>query len=121
MDVLAKQDGEHTAFQDFTPYEPFASSPSAFMAHIVMDNNGDAIGAVAFQLPISAVGEIAAQNTGLGKTGDIFVFGEDKLLRNDLADTEALDLLTAARLTVLAHRRLSLLLQLSLRIPVGPS
>lgn len=96
MDVLAKQDVEHTAFQDFTPYEPSASSPSAFMAHIVMDNNGDAIGAVAFQLPISAVGEIAAQNTGLGNTGDIFVFGEEKLLRNDLADTEALDILTAA-------------------------
>jgi len=96
MDVLAKQDGEHTAFQDFTPYEPSASSPSAFMAHIVMDNNGDAIGAVAFQLPISVVGRIAAQDTGLGKTGDIFVYGEDKLLRNDLADTEALDILTAA-------------------------
>ncbi len=96
MDVLAEQDVEHTAFQDFMPYEPSASSPSAFMAHIVMDNNGDAIGAVAFQLPISAVGEIAAQNTGLGNTGDIFVFGEDKLLRNDFADTEALDILTAA-------------------------
>ena len=96
MEVLAKQDGEYTAFQDFTPYEPSASSPSAFMARFVEDNNGAAIGAIAFQLPISVIGEIAAQDTGLGTTGDIFVFGEDKLLRNDLADTEVLDVLTAA-------------------------
>ena len=96
MDVLAKQDSEHTAFRDFTPYEPSASSPSAFMAHVVMDNTGEAIGAIAFQLPVSVVGGIAEQYTGLGKTGDVFVFGEDKLLRNDLADTEAQDVLTAA-------------------------
>ena len=50
------------------------------MAHVVMDNTGEAIGAIAFQLPVSVVGGIAEQYTGLGKTGDVFVFGEDKLL-----------------------------------------
>ena len=94
MDVLAQQDTEHTAFRDSTPYEPSTSSPSAFMARVVMYNNGVAIGAIAFQLPIGVVGRIAEQYIGLGKTGDVFVFGEYNLLRNDLAYTEAQDVLT---------------------------
>lgn len=95
-DLLAKQNPAYTAFQDFKPYEPSTSTPAAFIARVVLDNNGDVVGAVAFQLPIGAVGRIAAQTFGLGKTGDVFVFGEDKLLRNDFADTDAVDILTAA-------------------------
>jgi len=66
------------------------------MARVVMDNTAAAIGAIAFQLLIGVFGRMAEQYIGLGKTGNVFVFGEDKLLHNDLADTEAQDVLTAA-------------------------
>ena len=95
-DVLGKQEPGQTVFQDFSVYAPSASMPSAFMAQLVVDNNGSPLGAVAFQLPIRVVASIATQSAGLGKTGDIFVFGEDKLLRSDLADTEKADVLKPA-------------------------
>jgi len=71
-----------TALQDFEPYAPSNNEPCAFVGAPVK-KGGTTIGVVALQLPLDAVNKIMQERTGLGKTGEVYLVGADKLMRSD--------------------------------------
>jgi len=70
------------ALQDFEPYAPSNNEPCAFVA-APLKKNGKTIGVVALQLPLEAINNIMQERTGLGKTGEVYLVGSDKLMRSD--------------------------------------
>jgi HAMP domain-containing protein len=72
---------------DFEPYVPADFSPTAFVAAAIRDE-GRVIGAVAFEIPNEALVEMTTagmdwEGTGLGETGEVYIVGEDLLMRSD--------------------------------------
>ena len=70
------------ALQDFEPYAPSNGVPAAFVGAPVK-KNGKTIGVVALQLPLEAINKIMQERSGLGKTGECYLVGQDKLMRSD--------------------------------------
>jgi methyl-accepting chemotaxis protein len=70
------------AFEDFAPYAPSNGEPAAFIAAPII-NKGEKIGVVALQLSLEKIQAILNERTGLGKTGEVFLVGKDKLMRSD--------------------------------------
>jgi methyl-accepting chemotaxis protein len=67
---------------DFEIYMPAMNSPAAFMAQPVLFKN-EVQFLVAVQLSISQINAVAGERTGLGRTGETYFVGKDKMLRND--------------------------------------
>ena len=79
-------DPDFVAVVDFEPYAPSYSAPAAFMATPIIDN-GIIIGVLAFQMPVDQINDImtsrqAWKDVGLGLSGETYLVGADKLLRN---------------------------------------
>ncbi len=71
------------AFFDFKPYEPSHGAPASFISAPVSDAAGRPLGVLVFQMPIDRINAMMADSTGLGRTGEAFILGTDKLMRND--------------------------------------
>ncbi|MEQ8661006.1 MAG: cache domain-containing protein, partial [Gammaproteobacteria bacterium] len=73
---------------DFAPYVPSYEAPASFIAMPVYDG-GRLLGAVAFQMPVGRINAVMQQNNGLGKTGETYLVGADRLMRSQsrLVDT----------------------------------
>jgi methyl-accepting chemotaxis protein len=70
------------AMADFAPYAPSNNEPAAFVAQpVVQDGKVEVV--VALQLPIDAINNIMQQRDGMGKTGETYLVGPDKLMRSD--------------------------------------
>ena len=70
------------AVADFAPYAPSNNEPCAFVGAPVVQGQ-QVIGVVALQLPLDAINKIMQQREGLGKTGETYLVGPDKLMRSD--------------------------------------
>ncbi|MBF0588621.1 MAG: methyl-accepting chemotaxis protein [Magnetococcales bacterium] len=70
------------AIQDFEPYAPSKGAPAGFIGAPVK-SDGRVIGVVALQLPLGAINKITTERSGLGKTGETYLVGPDKLMRSD--------------------------------------
>ncbi|MGM0472312.1 MAG: methyl-accepting chemotaxis protein [Bacillota bacterium] len=66
---------------DFSVYEP-SEEPAAFIGAPVKSNN-QLIGVVVLQLSNSQINDIMQQNSGMGKSGESYLVGQDKLMRTD--------------------------------------
>jgi PAS domain S-box-containing protein len=85
VSALAARPG-HVVFADFEPYVPSFDAPAAFAALPVYDGSTP-IGVLAVQLPLSGINSIMTSNeawsdVGLGESGEAYLVGSDKLLRN---------------------------------------
>ena len=69
-------------FADFKPYAPSNGTPAAFIAQPVV-KDGQAEVVVALQLPMDAINSIMGVRDGMGKTGETYLIGPDKLMRSD--------------------------------------
>ncbi len=69
-------------FEDFEPYEPSAGEPAAFIAQPVV-HAGEAELIIALQLPLEGINSIMQERTGMGRTGESYLVGSDKLMRSD--------------------------------------
>ncbi|SEH05123.1 Methyl-accepting chemotaxis protein 4 [Candidatus Venteria ishoeyi] len=69
-------------FADFTPYAPSDDKPAGFVAQPIMQE-GKVVMIVALQLPIDKINAVMQERTGLGKTGETYLIGPDKLMRSD--------------------------------------
>ncbi|MBN2010790.1 methyl-accepting chemotaxis protein [candidate division KSB1 bacterium] len=69
-------------FADFEPYAPSNGEPAAFIAQPVVQN-GKTEMIVALQLPLDAINSVMQQRDGMGKTGETYLVGQDKLMRSD--------------------------------------
>jgi PAS domain S-box-containing protein len=79
-------DPDFVAVVDFEPYTPSYDSPAAFMASPIIDD-GRIVGVLAFQMPVDQINNImtsqqAWKSVGLGLSGETYLVGADKLLRN---------------------------------------
>ncbi|GAB2184452.1 methyl-accepting chemotaxis protein [Roseibium sp. LAB1] len=80
--AMVVTDQRAVSFEDFAAYKPSFDAPASFMAHPVIDK-GETVGVLAFQMPIDKINELMSHNLGLGKTGELALIGEDRLMRND--------------------------------------
>ena len=71
------------AVVDFSPYAPSNNEPAAFAGCPIKAPGGEVIGVIAFQLSIDKINEIMNERNGLGKTGETYLIGPDKLMRSD--------------------------------------
>ncbi|WP_170481880.1 response regulator [Ruegeria arenilitoris] len=83
--AMAARPGQ-VIFADFEPYVPSFNAPAAFAALPVYDGPIP-IGVLAVQLPLSGINAIMTSNeawsdVGLGESGETYLVGRDKLLRN---------------------------------------
>ncbi len=76
----AKQ-GE-TILIDFTPYAPSNNEPAMFLAAPIL-SKGKQTGVVALQISTEKLQAIMDEREGLGKTGESYMVGSDKLMRSD--------------------------------------
>ncbi|TYC75739.1 methyl-accepting chemotaxis protein [Stappia sp. BW2] len=70
------------AFEDFAPYKPSSDAPASFIAHPVRIAD-ETVGVLAYQMPVGKIDELMSHNLGLGKTGELVLIGEDRLMRNN--------------------------------------
>ena len=75
--------GKQMAFADFMSYPPSEGAPAAFMIAQLKDKLGNLEGYCAFQIPLDQINHIMQERTGLGKTGETYLVGPDKLMRSD--------------------------------------
>jgi methyl-accepting chemotaxis protein len=71
-----------TSIIDFEPYAPSNGEPASF-AGVPMYNDGVLQGVMVVQLSIDHINDIMAIRAGLGKTGETYLVGPDKLMRSD--------------------------------------
>ncbi|MDH4117233.1 MAG: HAMP domain-containing protein, partial [Acidimicrobiia bacterium] len=74
-------------FSDFELYLPASARPTMFVA-AALRSGTETIGAVAFSIPIESLNRLVTsdrrwEDVGLGRTGDIYVVGADRLMRSE--------------------------------------
>ena len=75
------------AFEDFEHYEPSYNAPAAFVGTPIYEN-GKKLGVLIFQFPINSINKIMSfggnyKKAGLGESGEVYLVGSDKYMRND--------------------------------------
>ncbi len=69
-------------FADISPYAPRNGEPAAFIAQPLL-NNGQVEAVVALQISQDAINRIMLERAGMGRTGETYLVGPDKLMRSD--------------------------------------
>ncbi len=67
---------------DFAPYAPSKGEPAAFIAQPVVQQGKVSL-VVALQLSLKAINAIMRERAGMGRTGESYLVGPDKLMRSD--------------------------------------
>lgn len=67
---------------DFAPYAPSNGAPAAFIAAPIT-HEGEVELVIALQLSLESINKIMQQREGMGKTGETYLVGPDKLMRSD--------------------------------------
>jgi len=80
QEALATGTRDAVSFAEFDRYLPSLLQPASFIAAPVFDGR-ELVGAVAFQIPLDRVGRIIGETTGMGRTGETYAVGADRLFR----------------------------------------
>lgn len=67
---------------DMEPYAPSFGAPAMFMV-IPLIKGGKNIGAIGMQIPNDQINGIMLERSGMGRTGETYLLGKDKLMRSD--------------------------------------
>ena len=70
-------------FEDFQPYSPSGDQPASFVGTQVLNSHREVIGVLVLQMPIEPLNTVMQVTAGMGKTGETYVVGPDKLMRSD--------------------------------------
>jgi methyl-accepting chemotaxis protein len=92
--AMTLKSGEYV-YDDFSFYEPSYNAPAGFIATPVYDD-GELVGVMAFQLPISKINSVMSfggeyDRVGLGRSGECYLVGSDKLMKNDSRFVKEID------------------------------
>ena len=68
-------------FSDFEAYAPSHGEPAAFCAYPIQ-KDGKTIGVLALQIPTEYLNKMMAFTAGMGKSGETYIVGHDKLMRS---------------------------------------
>lgn len=74
---------ERISFTDFDFYSAFGGKPAGFVSAPMTTQDGEKIGVIILQLPISKINSIMNESKGMGETGEAYLVGSDKLMRSD--------------------------------------
>ena len=77
----ASPGGDSVEFEDFSAYPPSNNQPAAFLGARAY-RDGEYIGVYAVQIPVDPVDEIMQFSAGMGESGEIYLVGEDGLMRS---------------------------------------
>ena len=67
---------------DFEPYAPSNDEPAMFVVAPSF-SDGEYVGSIGLQISLDAINGIMQERAGLGKTGETYLVGPDKLMRSD--------------------------------------
>ncbi len=67
---------------DYAAYRPSYDAPASFMATPVFAN-GKKAAILIFQMPLDRLQKVMADRSGLGETGELYLVGQDQLMRSD--------------------------------------
>ncbi len=73
----------HINFSDFREYGPSHGAPASFISTPILDEDGEFLGVLAFQMPIDRVNKVLQEAHGLGETGETYLVGQDFLMRSN--------------------------------------
>jgi methyl-accepting chemotaxis protein len=87
VEQLQTAAADEVVIVDFEPYLPTGFAPTMFMAVAIRDE-GRVTGALAVEIPNELLVDLTTagqdwQGTGLGDTGEVYVVGDDSLMRTD--------------------------------------
>jgi len=87
----ALQTGRLT-FSDFEHYAPSDKSVDGFLVAVMVNEDGDKIGLMAFQISTDLIDPIMQQSGGMGKTAETYLIGADLKMRSNsvLIETETI-------------------------------
>lgn len=72
----------HISLSDTKPYPPSNNAPAQFLAAPIRQNSS-IIGVIAVQISIDSIDEIMKERSGMWKTGETYLVGQDKKMRSD--------------------------------------
>ncbi|MGE5340183.1 MAG: ATP-binding protein [Candidatus Omnitrophota bacterium] len=82
-DVWLKSREKHCiALSDTKPYPPSHNTPAQFLSAPIMEN-GMLIGIVAVQISIDSIDSIMKERSGMWKSGETYLVGQDRKMRSD--------------------------------------
>ena len=70
------------AYGQFARYLPSYDEPASFIAAPIVEGR-QVLGVVAFQIPITKADEIIGETTGMGRTGETYAIGPDRMFRSN--------------------------------------
>ena len=73
---------DFVAFTDFKPYFPSYEAPAGFVASPIFAGQ-EKVGVLIFQFPIDKLNAIMKERTGMGRSGETYLVGQDQLMRSD--------------------------------------
>lgn len=71
------------AFSDFEFYAPSKNAAAGFLVSVIVNEDGDKIGLMAFQVQTNQIDPIMQESTGLGKTAETYLVGADLKMRSN--------------------------------------
>ncbi|GEM_PF-589005 len=77
--------GGKTVFVDFHAYSPLGGEPNAFVLAPVRRVTGEIEGVAGLRISLNSVNRLMKARSGMGKSGEVFLVGQDRLMRSDLA------------------------------------
>ncbi len=85
--ALNINDPDGVFIDDFEPYEPSYNAAASFIASPIFDGS-EKIGVLIFQAPVDEIDAVMTSHqkwkeVGLGDSGEVYLVGQDKLLRNN--------------------------------------
>jgi methyl-accepting chemotaxis protein len=69
-------------FTDIRAYAPDGGTPAGFVAAPLLDGQAF-LGVLLFRMPLARINAMMRQETGMGRTGEAYIVGEDRLMRSD--------------------------------------
>ncbi|MEO1992935.1 MAG: cache domain-containing protein, partial [Pirellulales bacterium] len=92
-EALSSGRRDTVAFGPFEQYLPSYEAPASFIAAPVYEGR-QILGVVVFQLPIEQMNAIIGERVGMGKTGETYAVGPDRLFRSESRFTSDLGVKT---------------------------
>ncbi|RDE25068.1 methyl-accepting chemotaxis protein [Motiliproteus coralliicola] len=83
LEMAKKQGAKAITVSDFAPYAPAGGAPAAFMMATVTNLIDEVSGYVAFQVPLDSLNDVMLRRDGMGKSGESYLVGPDRLMRSD--------------------------------------
>jgi len=103
--AAAANSADQAFLVDFARYTPSYEAPASFIASPIF-KAGRKVGVLVFQMPVDRITEVLSQRTGMGETGEVYLVGEDKLMRSNSRFDQTSTILSKEVETVATQRAL---------------